>query len=154
MKTLRLISAAAALVLLSAGTVSAQDTKTDQTPGASAAQQSVPAAQQSAPADKMAPAVKSDRTVPEKTGQATPTAPESNNKQQMTDKGAAAGAAAKGSSDAQGSADVTSRRTAHHGGAHYAARRHGPFYDSYRGDRGYYGCRHHYHHGWLPWLGC
>src|ERR1700692_4128511 len=146
MRTLRLISTAAAIVLLSAGAVSAQGTKTDQTPG-------VPAAQQSAPAEKMAPALKSDQSeAPEKTGQAALTAPEYKNKQLATDKGAPAGAAAKGSSDAQGSADVTSKRTARHGGNRYAGR-HGPFYDSYRGDYGYYGCRHH-RHGWMPWLGC
>ena len=74
MRTLRLISTAAAIVLLSAGAVSAQGTKTDQTPG-------VPAAQQSAPAEKMAPALKSDQSkAPEKTGQAAPTAPVSDNK--------------------------------------------------------------------------
>jgi hypothetical protein len=146
MRSLRLISAAAAILLLSAGAASAQGTKTDETPG-------VPAAQQSAPAEKIAPAVKSDQSkAPEQTGQAAPTAPDANNKQRTTDKGAAMGAAAKGSSDARGSADVESKRAARHGGARYAGR-HGPFYDSYRGDRGYYGCRHH-RHGWLPWLGC
>jgi hypothetical protein len=141
------MSTAAAILLLGAGAVSAQGTKTDQTSG-------VPAAQQSAPAEKMAPALKSDQSkAPEQTGQVTPIAPEANNKQPMMDKGASAGAAAKGSSMAQGSADVTSKRTARHVGARYADRRHGPFYDSYRGGPGYYGCRHH-RHGWLPWLGC
>ena len=144
MRTLRLISTAAAIMLLGAGAVLAQDTKTDQMSG-------VPAAQQGAPAEKIAPAVKSDKA-PEKTGQTAPIAPESNDKSQAMDKGAPAGVAAKGSSDAQGSADVKSKRTARHGGARYAGR-HGPFYDSYRGDPGYYGCRHH-RHGWLPWLGC
>ena len=89
-----LISTTAAMLLLSAGVVSAQGIKTDETPGA-------PAAQQSAPAEKMAPAVKSEQIkAPEKTGQAAPIAPESDNKQQTTDKGAPAGAAAKGSSEA------------------------------------------------------
>ena len=151
MRTLRLISAAAAIMLLGAGGVSAQDMKADQTPG-------VPAAQQSAPAKNVAPAPKADQSkVPETTGQAAPIASEGKNKQQTTDKGAPAGTAAKvsseGQSQGQGSADVTSKRAARHGGARYANRRHGPFYDTYRGDRGYYGCRHH-RHDWLPWLGC
>ena len=88
--------------------VSAQSIKTDETPGA-------PAAQQNAPAEKMAPAVKSDQSkTPEKTGQAAPTVPD--NKQQTTDKGAPAGAAAKGSSEADGSAVVKSKRAERHGG--------------------------------------
>jgi hypothetical protein len=85
MRTLRLISATAAIMLLGAGAVSAQDTKTDQTPGARA------------------------------------------------------GTAPKVSSESQGSADVTSKRTARHVGTRYADRRHGPIYDSYQGDPGYYG---------------
>lgn len=147
MKTLRLISAAAAIMLLGAGTVSAQDMKKDQTPG-------VPAAQQSAPAENIAPAPKADQSkVPETTGQAAPIAPEANNKQQATGKDDRAGTAAKVSSEGRGSADVTAKRTARHVGTRYAGRRHGPFYDSYRGEPGYYGCRHH-RHDWLPWLGC
>src|SRR5580692_9335739 len=98
MRTLRLISTTVAILLLGAGVVSAQGIKTDETPG-------VPAAQQNAPPEKMAPAGKSDQIkAPEKTGQVAPPAPESANKQQTTDKGAPAGAAAKGSSDADGSA--------------------------------------------------
>ena len=145
MRTLRLISTTAAILLLGAGVVSAQDIKTDETPGA-------PAAQQNAPAEKMAPTVKSDQIkAPEKTGQAAPTAPESNNKQQTTDKGAPAGAAAKGSSDADGSADVKSKRTERHVGARYASRHHGPLYNSYRGDLATDDC---HRHSWMPWLWC
>ena len=69
MRTL-LISTTAAILLLSAGVVSAQGIKTDGTPSA-------PAAQQSAPAENMAPAIKSDQSkTSEKTGQAAPIAPE------------------------------------------------------------------------------
>ncbi len=144
MRTL-LISTTAAILLLGASAVSAQGIKTDETPGA-------PAAQQNAPAENMAPAVKSDQIkTPEKTGQAAPTVPD--NKQQRTDKGAPASAAAKGSSEADGSAVVKSKRAERHGGARYASRHHGPLYNSYRGDRGYYGCRGH-RHSWMPWLGC
>src|ERR1700676_929315 len=146
MRALRLISTTAAILLLGAGAVSAQGMKTDQTPGA-------PAAQQNAPAEIMAPAVKSDQSkAPEKTGQVAPTAPISDNKQQNTDKGAPAGAAAKDSSDVVGSADVKSKRTARHVGARYAGY-HGPLYNSYRGDRGYRGCRGR-GHSWTPWLWC
>jgi hypothetical protein len=145
MRTLRLISTTAAILMLSAGVVSAQSIKTDQTPGA-------PAAQQNAPAEKMAPAVKSDQIkTPEKSVQAAPTVP--NNKPQTTDKGAPASAAAKGSSEADGSAVVKSKRAERHGGARYASRHYGPLYNSYRGDHGYRDCRHH-RHNWMPWLGC
>jgi hypothetical protein len=145
MSTLRLISTTAAILLLGAGAVSAQGMKTNETP-------SVPALQQNAPAEKMAPAGKSDQIkAPEKIGQAAPKAPESGNKQQTTDKGTPAGAAAKGSSDANGSTDVKSKRTARHVRARYAGGNHGPFYNSYRGDRGNYGCRRH---SWTPWLWC
>jgi hypothetical protein len=144
MRTLRLIYTTAAILLLGASVVSAQGMKTDETP-------SVPAAQQNAPAEKMAPAGKSDKIkVPEKTGQAAPTAPASDNKQQTTE-GVPAGAAAKGSSDANGSPDLKSKRTARHVGARYAGRHHGPLYNSYRG--GYRGCRGH-GHSWTPWLWC
>jgi hypothetical protein len=147
MRTLRLISTTAAILLLSAGAVSAQGMKTNETPSA-------PAAQQNAPAEIMAPAVKSDKSKTlEKTGQAAPTAPASDNKQQTTDKGAPAGAVAKGSSEANGSTDVKSKRTSRHVGARYAGRHHGPLFDSYRDDRGYRGCRGH-GHSWTPWLWC
>ena len=105
MRALRLISTTAAILLLGICAGSAQDTKTDKTPG-------VPAAQQNAPPAKMTPAGKSDQIkAPEKIGQTAPTAPESANKQQTMDKGAPAGAAAKGSSNVVGSADVKSKRT-------------------------------------------
>jgi len=147
MRTLRLISTTAAILLLSAGAVSAQGMKTNETPSA-------PAAQQNAPAEIMAPAVKSDKSKTlEKTEQAAPTAPASDNKQQTTDKGAPAGAVAKGSSEANGSTDVKSKRSARHVGARYAGRHHGPLYNSYRDDRGYRGCRGH-GHSWTPWLWC
>src|ERR1700691_1329156 len=131
MRTLRLISTAAAIVLLGAGAVSAQAIKSDQTP-------SVPTAQQNAPAEKMTPSGKFDQI----------NAPKSD-KQQRADKVAPAGAATKGSSDAKGSADVKSTRTARYGGARYAAGHHGPLYNSYRGHRGYRGCRG-FRHSWLP----
>ncbi len=149
MRNLRLISTTAAILLLGAGVVSAQDIKTDQAP-------SVAAAQQNAPPEKMAPSIKSDQLkVPDKIGQATPIASKSDNKQLTTDKGAAMGATAKGSADAAGGADVKSKRTARHDGARYASGRHGPLYDSYigNGDFGYRGCRGH-RHSWTPWLWC
>jgi hypothetical protein len=147
MRTLRLISTTAAILLLGAGAVSAQNmNKTDETPGA-------PAAQQNAPPEKVAPAGKSDPIkAPEKTGQAVPAAPESANKQQTTDKGVPAGDAAKVSSDADRSTDVKSKRTARHVGARYAGGHRGPLYDSYRGDWGYRGC--HHRHSLMPWLWC
>lgn len=145
MRTLRLISTTAAILMLTAGVVSAQGIKTDETPGA-------PAAQQTAPAENMAPAVKSDQIkTPEKTGQAAPPAPDNN--QQATNKGAPASAAAKGSSEADGSAVVKSKRAERHGGARYASRHYGPLYNSYRGDYGYRDC-YNRRHSWLPWLGC
>jgi hypothetical protein len=146
MRTLRLISTTAAILLLGACAVSAQGMKTDETSG-------VPSAQQNAPPEKMAPVGKSDQIkAPEKTGQVTPTAPESANKQ-TTDKGAPAGAAAKVSTNAVGSADVKSKRTERHVAGRYASRHHGPLYDSYRGGLGYRDCRGH-RHGWMPWLWC
>ena len=111
MRALRLISTTAAILLLGAGAISAQGMKNDETPAA-------PAAQQNAPPEKMAPAAKSDPIkAPEKSGQAVPAAPTSENKQQTTDKGAPAGPAAKDamakdSSDANGNADIKSKRTA------------------------------------------
>jgi len=146
MRTLRLISTTAAILLLGAGAVSAQNMKkTDETPGA-------PAAQQNAPPEKVAPAGKSDPIkAPEKTGQTVPTAPESANKQQTTDKGVPAGDAAKVTSDADRSTDVKSKRTARHVGGRYAGGHHGPLYNSYKGDWGYRGC---HRHRLMPWLWC
>jgi hypothetical protein len=143
MRNLRLISTAAAVLLLSAGAVSAQGMKTDETPAA-------PAAQQNAPPEKIAPAAKTDPIrAPEKSGQAAPAAPTSN--QQTTDKGAPAGAAAKNSADATGNADVTSKRADRHVGRRYAGYHHGPLYNSYRGDGWYHGC---HRHSLMPWLWC
>jgi hypothetical protein len=143
MRNLRLISTAAAVLLLSAGAVSAQGMKTDETPAA-------PAAQQNAPPEKIAPAAKTDPIkAPEKSGQAAPAAPTSN--QQTTDKGAPAGTAAKNSADATGNADVTSKRADRHVGRRYAGYHHGPLYNSYRGDGWYHGC---HRHSLMPWLWC
>jgi len=145
MRTLRLISTTAAILLLGAGAVSAQGMKNDVTSGA-------PAALQNAPPEKIAPAAKSDPIkAPEKTGQVAPTSPESANKQQTTDKAAPAGEAAKVSSDADHSTDVKSKRTARHVGARYASGHHGPLYNSYRGDWGNRGC---HRHSLMPWHWC
>jgi len=103
--------------------------KTDQTPGAPAAQQTAPAVQQNVPAEKLAPALKSDQRA----------APMSEH-------------AAKGSSGTDGSSDVTSERTARRGGARYAGRHYGRLHYSYGGHhRGYSGYRH-YGYSWIPGL--
>jgi hypothetical protein len=111
MKTLRLLSTTAAVLLLGAGAVSAQGMKNDEAPGRT------PSAQQNAPAEKVAPALKSgERKAPETTGQAAE--PESDKKQlktQKMDKGAPAAPAAKGSSDADGNANVKSKSTSEGG---------------------------------------
>ena len=153
MKQLRLLSTTAALLLLGVCAVSAQDIKTNETTGAA------PAAQQNAPPEKMmAPALKSDQSkAPDTVGQAAPMAPKSD-KQMTTDKGAATGAVAKGSSDANSSVDAKSARTAHSGHRrHFAGRyegsRNGPLYASYGGHRGYRGCRDH-GHSWTLGLWC
>ena len=111
MKTLRLLSTTAAVLLLGAGAVSAQGMKNDEAPGRT------PSAQQNAPAEKVAPALKSDqRKTPETTGQAAE--PESDKKQlktQKMDKDAPAAPAAKGSSDADGNANMKSKSTSESG---------------------------------------
>jgi hypothetical protein len=100
MRNLRLISTAAALLLLGVGAVSAQTMNTDKTPTPA------PATQQNLPAEKMAPASKSDQLkAPETTGQTAPMAPE-------VDKDAPATAATKGSSDVNGSANVKNKNGA------------------------------------------
>jgi hypothetical protein len=121
MRNLRLISTTAAILLLGAGAVSAESTiKTNETPGA-------PAAQQNAPPEKIAPPAKSDPIkAPEKSGQTARSAPESANKQRTTDKAAPAGNTAKVSSDADHSTDVKSKRTVRHFGARYAGGHRGP----------------------------
>ena len=144
MRNLRLISTAAAILLLGAGVVSAQTMKTDDTSAA-------PGAQQNAPPEKIAPAAKTDPIkAPEKSSQAAPAAPTSD-KQQTTDKGAPAGAAAKNSADATGNTDVKSKRADRHVGRRYAGYHHGPLYNSYRGDGWYHGC---HRHSLMPWLWC
>ena len=145
MRTIRLISTTAAILMLGAGAVSAQGTQNDVTPAA-------PAAQQNAPPEKIAPAAKSDPIkTPEKTGQTVPTAPQSANKQQPTEKAAPAGDAANVSSDANRSTDVKSKRTERHVGGRYAGYHHGPLYNSYRGEGWYHGC---HRHSLMPWRWC
>lgn len=111
MKTLRLLSTTAAVLLLGAGAVSAQGMKNDEAP------RRTPSAQQNAPAEKVAPALKSDqRKASETTGQAAE--PKSDKKQlktQKMDKDAPAAPAAKGSSDADGNANVKSKSTSESG---------------------------------------
>jgi hypothetical protein len=133
-------------LLLGIGAVSAQNMqKTDETPG-------TPAAQQNAPPEKIAPTAKSDPIkAPEKTGQAVPTAPQSANKQQTTEKAAPVGDTSKISSDADRSTDVKSKRTARHFGGRYASGHHGPLYNSYRGEGWYHGC---HRHSLMPWQWC
>jgi len=112
MRNLRLISTTAAILLLGASAVSAQSMKTGEMPA------NAPAAQQNAPAETVAPALKSDqRKAPETTGQAVPTAPEAAKEQpkSQTMDNAPAGAAVKGSSDANGSANVKNKYRAAEG---------------------------------------
>ena len=134
MRTLRLISTTAAILLLGVCAVSAQGMKANETTIAAP-----PAAQQNAPPEKMAPAVKSDKLL-------------------TTDKSASTGAVAKGSAAANSSADTKTARTAHNGhrrhlAGRYEGGRNGPLYDSYRNDRGYRGCRDHGHR-WTLGLWC
>jgi Protein of unknown function (DUF1236) len=109
MKNARLLSTVAATLLLAVGAASAQDVKKDEAPARA------PAAQQNAPAEKVAPAMKpgaqnaQGKKAPETTGQA----PEGD-RPKASDKGAMdnkkdKGAAAKGSSDANGSGDVKAK---------------------------------------------
>ena len=120
MRNLRLISTTAAILLLGASAVSAQTTKTDETPA------NVPAAQQNAPAEKVAPALKSEQSkAPETTGQAAPTAPASDKKElksQTMDKDPPAIAVGKASSDANGSANVKNKNRTAEGKRGTAAR--------------------------------
>ena len=115
MRNLRLLSTTAAVLLLGVGAVSAQTTKSDEAPGgAPAAHQNVPA-KKVAPA-KVAPTLKSSqRKAPETTGQAAPTAPESDKtqlKSQTMDKGAPADAASKHSSDEHSPSTTTGQGAA------------------------------------------
>ena len=107
MKTLRLLSTTAAVLLLGAGAVSAQGMKNDEAPARA------PAAQQNAPAEKAAPAMKpgeqkaGTKKAPDTIGQA-PKASDSGKSQTM-DKSAPAGAAADVKAGAKG--DVKSEAT-------------------------------------------
>jgi Protein of unknown function (DUF1236) len=106
MRSLRLLSTTAAVLLLGAGAVLAQGTKTDERPDA-------PAAQQNAPAEKVAPTLKSgQRKAPETTGQAT--APKSDKLKSQTmdmDRGTPAGGGSKSSSDADLKSKGTNSQT-------------------------------------------
>src|SRR5450830_379640 len=108
MKTLRLLSTTAAVLLLGAGAVSGQG-KNDEAPARA------PAAQQNAPAEKVAPVVKpgeqkaGTKKAPDTIGQA-PKASDSGKSQTM-DKSAPAGAAATtGQGAAAGSARLTTEQ--------------------------------------------
>ena len=119
MRNLRLISTTAAILLLGASALSAQTTKTDETPA------NVPAAQQNAPAEKVAPLKSEQSKAPETTGQAAPTAPASDKKElksQTMDKDPPAIAVGKASSDANGSANVKNKNRTAEGKRGIAAR--------------------------------
>ena len=137
MRNLRLISTAAAILLLGAGAVSAQSIKTDETPARA------PAAQQNAPAEKMAPALKSDQSkAPETTGQAAPTAPESAPAGAATKSGAAS---PSGKSADEGKRSTTGQGTANEGMV--AGPRHG-HYRHYRYHRNCWTDLFGYRHCW------
>ena len=110
MKNARLLSTVAATLLLAVGAASAQDVKKDEAPARA------PAAQQNAPAEKVAPAMKpgaqnaQGKKAPETTGQAPEgDRPKASDKGTMDNKKGDKGAAAKGSSDANGSGDVKAK---------------------------------------------
>ena len=114
MRNLQLISTTAAILLLGVGAVSAQSMKTDETPAPA------PAVQQNAPAEKVAPTLKSGQSKAlETTGQTAPPAPEADKKQlkSQTIDTTPTGAATKGSSDANGSANVKKKNSAAESGA-------------------------------------
>ena len=114
MRTARLLSTAAATLLLTVGVASAQTMNKDE-----AAPSRAPAAQQKAPPEKIAPGIKAgeqkagvQRKTPETTGQA-PNASDAD-KSRATDKGGMdesteKGPAAKGASDANGGADMKTK---------------------------------------------
>jgi hypothetical protein len=110
MKNARLLSTVAATLLLAVGAASAQDVKKDEAPARA------PAAQQNAPAEKVAPAMKpgaqnaQGKKAPETTGQAPEgDRPKASDKGTMDNKKGDKGAAAKASSDANGSGDVKAK---------------------------------------------
>jgi hypothetical protein len=113
MRNLRLLSTAAAILLLGIGAVAAQTTKTDEAPAPA------PAAQQNAPAENVAPALKSGQIkAPETTGQVAPAAPKADKEQlksETMDKAPAG--AAKNSSDVDGNANVKNKNGAAENGA-------------------------------------
>jgi hypothetical protein len=109
MNNARLLSTVAATLLLAVGAASAQDVKKDEAPARA------PAAQQNAPAEKVAPAMNpsAHKAGGQKASETTGQASESD-KTKASDKGAMdnkkdKGAAAKSSSDANGSADVKAK---------------------------------------------
>ena len=115
MKNARLLSTVAATLLLAVGAASAQDVKKDEAPARA------PAAQQNAPAEKVAPAMKpgaqnaQGKKAPETTGQAPEGDRTKASDKGVKDKGAMdkkndkGAAAAKGSSEANGSGDVKAK---------------------------------------------
>ena len=114
MMNARLLSTVAATLLLAVGAASAQDVKKDEAPARA------PAAQQNAPAEKVAPAMKpgaqnaQGKKAPETTGQAPEGDRPKASDKSVKDKGAMdnkgdKGAAAKASSDANGSGEVKAK---------------------------------------------
>jgi hypothetical protein len=114
MKNARLLSTVAATLLLTVGAASAQDVKKDEAPARA------PAAQQNAPAEKAAPTANpgahkaGGQKAPETIGQAPESDKTKASDKSVMDKGAIdnkkdEGAAAKASSDGNGSADVKAK---------------------------------------------
>ncbi len=119
MNKARLLSTVAATLLL-VGAASAQDVKKDEAPArAPAAQQNAPA-EKIAPAQKIAPGMKSERKMPQTTGQA-PKEPEGDQMKGRTDKDSHADKAAPmgkaGEPQAQAPADVKAKSAADEGAA-------------------------------------
>ena len=109
MKNARLLSTVAATLLLAVGAASAQDVKKDEAPARA------PAALQNAPAEKVAPAMKpgaqntQGKKAPETTGQAPEGDRTKASDKGTMDKKGDKGAAAKASSDANGSGEVKAK---------------------------------------------
>ena len=109
MKTLRLLSTTAAVLLLGAGAVSAQGMKNDEAPARA------PAAQQNAPAEKVAPAMKpgeqkaGTKKAPDTIGQA-PKASDSGKSQTMDKPAGEQNRATTGQGAAAGSARLTTEQ--------------------------------------------
>ena len=152
MRNLRLISTVSAILLLGVGAVSAQTVKTDETPA------KAPVAQQNAPVQKTAPAVNSEQSkTSETTGQAAPTTSASDKKELKTQtmkKDAAAVAAGKASSDADGKAKVKRKNHAadrNRGTAARASADENEVGGSNHVRHRHY--RHHYSHCWTGFFG-